>query len=408
MKKKPRELVPAAKPPPSSLAPIQPAVSAKNSLLSKNTIRGYVRDWKDFFQVESIEAITVPMCLQVAPEQVASFRDRLIEQGLGPGTIARKLTALRTLFDYLVQRGMMVLNPAHPKLVRGPKRGTVKKMERLSLEEARRFLGAIDRTTPRGRRDYALIMTDLHMGLRRSEALGIRSDQFKVDGDRAYLIFRSKGEKERMVTVNQDLAAALAAYAPDRGNTPGWLFPGRDPRKPLSGDQFWRIVQGYLEAAGISKKVGTHGLRATFITHNIELGTPLSEVQKTVGHSRPETTLGYARDLEMIKSRAPKAMEGMSAPEKEQLAEELYGRGSMRRTPVGPGTRWGRLVVVKALLKNDASHVRWACVCDCGRKVEVLGYNLAKKCGNTRSCGLGECLRLVKEQKKAAALKTEP
>jgi len=61
--------------------------------------------------------------------------------------------------------------------------------------------------------------------------------------------------------------------------------------------------------------VGTHGLRATFITHNIEIGTPMTEIQTTVGHSQPATTLGYGRELEMIKSRATKAMEGFRAEE---------------------------------------------------------------------------------------------
>jgi site-specific recombinase XerD len=290
----------------------QPVISARDSLLSKNTIRGYVRDWKDFFGVEDLSTITLAQCLAVQPEEVTAFRNRLINERIGPGTICRKLTALRTLYDYLIERKLAILNPANKKLVRSPKRGTVKKMERLSMAEAKTLLNAIDRSTPIGRRDYALIMTDLHMGLRRSETLSITSGQFKTDGDEAYLVFRSKGEKERKVTVNKDLEEALKSYFADRGNEPGWLFPGRDGQA-LSGNQFWKIMEARLDAVGIKKKVGTHGLRSTFITHNIEIGTPLSEIQSSVGHSRPETTLGYARDLEMIKNRAPKAMEGFKA-----------------------------------------------------------------------------------------------
>jgi site-specific recombinase XerD len=156
-------------------------------------------------------------------------------------------------------------------------------------------------------------MTDLHMGLRRSETLSIRVENFKRVDDRAFYVFRGKHQKERMVSINRDLEIALAEYAKDRGTHDGWLFPGRDPEKALNADHFWAIVQGYLQKAGIRKKVGTHGLRATFITRNIEKGTPLSELQRTVGHSRPETTLGYARDLEMIKSKAPAAMEGLNS-----------------------------------------------------------------------------------------------
>lgn len=298
---------------PGGISTIRPAIEAGKAFLSENTKRAYFRDWKDFFGVEDLSQVTPAIALGVTPERVADFRDQCIQKGLGASTINRKLSSIRAFFDQMILRGAINVNPAHPKLVRAPKRGTVKKMEALSAEEARRFLSVIDRSNPVGRRDYAAIMVDLHMGLRRSEALSIMVDQFKTAEGVVYIVFRGKGEKERMVTVNDDLAAALQAYSKDRGNGPGWLFPGKNQGKPLSGDQFWRIVQKYLDIAGIRKKVGTHGLRATFITQNLLKGTPLDQVQKTVGHTRGETTLGYARDLEMIKSRAPKAMEGIRA-----------------------------------------------------------------------------------------------
>lgn len=297
---------------PKPLVIARPAVEAGKAFLAENTKRAYFRDWKDFFEVNDLAKVTPAMALETKPDQVADFRDRLIAKGLSPGTVNRKLTSVRAFFDQMILRGLIAVNPAHPKLVRSPKRGQVKKMEWLSPEELRSVLRAIDRTTELGRRDYALIMTDLHMGLRRSEVLSIRVEHFKDAGGRAYYVFRSKGEKERMITINRDLEQALAAYSKDRGTAAGWLFLGRDPEKPLSGDQFWRVVQKYLAAVGIKKKIGTHGLRATFITVNLDKGTPLGEIQKTVGHTRGDTTLGYARDLEAIKSRAPQAMEGLN------------------------------------------------------------------------------------------------
>lgn len=74
----------------------------------------------------------------------------------------------------------------------------------------------------------------------------------------------------------------------------------------------------------------------------------------------------------------------------------------MRKTPVVPGSTWGLLTVIKAISKNEHSHVRWLCRCRCGRKVEVWGFSLVKTNGNTRSCGLGECLAWVKNAKKLA------
>lgn len=291
---------------------LRPAVEAGKGYLAENTRRAYFRDWMDFFGVQDLALITHAMVVGATPDQVADFRDQLLEKGLGPGTINRKLTSIRAFFDKMILRGVLTLNPAHPKLVQSPKRGQVHKMEGLDKEEALRFLRAIDRSTPVGRRDYALIMTDLHMGLRRSEALHIRVEEFTTREGRACVVFRSKGEKERIIWVNEDLEKALAPYATDRGTAPGFLFPGKNEGSPLDGSTFWRIVQKYLKAAGITKQIGTHGLRATFIAHNLAAGTPLDEIQRTVGHSRGETTLGYARDFEAIKSRAPKAMEGLN------------------------------------------------------------------------------------------------
>jgi|SRR5579871_1549093 len=322
--------------PQTGIAIVQPAVEAGKGYLADNTKRAYFRDWMDFFKVDSLDKITPAMTLAVTPDQVAEFRDECIASGLKPGTVNRKLSSLRAFFDQMVLRRVIAVNPAHPKLVRSPKRGNVQKMQALDQAEARSVLSGIDRSTPLGRRDYAVIMTDLHMGLRRSEAMTIRTEQIRTQGDKAYVLFRSKGEKERMITINQSLTEALADYFKDRGNSPGWLFPGRDPKNHLSEDQFWRIVQKYLRAAGIQKKIGTHGLRATFITHNIEAGTPLSEIQKTVGHSRGDTTLGYARDLEMIKSRAPAAMEGFTAAEKPAVTFEGVVDAMLQKPPDRP------------------------------------------------------------------------
>src|SRR6185436_334111 len=154
----------------------------------------------------------------VKPDHVADFRDECLAKGLGPGTVNRKLSSVRAFFDQLILRGLMSIIPANPKLWRPPKRGTVQKMEALSAAEAKSFLQAIDRTTKIGRRDYAVIMVDLHMGLRRSEALGIRAEQFRTVDGKACIVFRSKGEKERIIWVNRDLEEALAVYAKDRGD----------------------------------------------------------------------------------------------------------------------------------------------------------------------------------------------
>lgn len=292
------------------MLPSKPVKEFLSSFMEGNTSRAYSRDLLDFFQKDASK-VGMPEVLAMTPPDVATFRDGLLLLKLKPGTIARKLSAVRAFYDYLLARGAVPYNPAHAKLVRSPKRPNLMKTDAISWNEALKLLGAPDRTTRVGRRDYTLLMLDLRLGLRRSELVAIRIEDIKPGPPAPFIYFRGKGEKERRIEIRPDLFEVLEEYHEDLGQKEGWLFPSY--KGHISGSLFWRIVKKYAVAAGLSGNIHPHSLRAAFVTFGLEGGISIPDIQRAVGHSRPETTLGYARDLEQVKSKATRALDGLRA-----------------------------------------------------------------------------------------------
>ncbi len=309
-KKKSRGLVPVTN---KELSIVKPAAEALSGFLSGNTKRAYERDLKDFFGVDDLKVLPMARIEVVRPNDVVKFRDKLLADKKKPSTVQRKLSAIRSLYNYLMAAGAVMANPAHPKLVRSPKKSTVRKTDVITWDDAIGILNSIDRSTKIGRRDYTLLLVGLNLGVRRAELLGLDLDDLKHGPEGHYVYIKGKGEKERFIGLRADVKAAIDEYLKDRGTAPGPLFPGR--KDELDGSQFWRIVKKYAEKAGL-KGIHPHSLRAAFITLAHQKGVPVGDIQKTVGHSRGETTLGYVRDMEMIKSSATKALKGLSADRK--------------------------------------------------------------------------------------------
>lgn len=307
-KKTSKALVPVSQP--GTLIPKRPADEALAGFLSEETKRAYGVDLKQFFGVKNLSRLPMERILSVTPDEVTSFRDRLLEEGKKPSTVQRKLSAIRMLYNHLIARSIVTLNPANSKLVRSPKSQSVRKTDILTWDDAIKILRSIDQSKPFGKRNYTLILLALNLGVRRSELLGIRLEDIKNGPEGAYVVIRGKGQKERFVYLRPDVASAIEGYLKSCKIKSEHLFPGQNG-KPLTGRRFWAIVRRRAEIAGL-KDIHPHSLRAAFITLAHQKGVPVGDIQKTVGHSRGETTLGYVRDLEMIKKSATKALGGLS------------------------------------------------------------------------------------------------
>jgi site-specific recombinase XerD len=270
--------------------------------LSEQTIRAYRADLENFFGV-GIEDLTVEKIRHTNLEDVLAYRDRLL-RSQQPATVARKLTTLRNLFQYLVEMKLMEDNPARKRLAKAPRVSTVSTTHGLSEAEAKKLLAGPDRTTLVGKRDAALLYLLLTTGLRRDEIPGLRYESIRLleDGG-ADLLVEGKGGSRREVYVKPSVLAALREYIAARGWRAGPLFSAHASREPLTAEGVRYVLAGYFEKAGLTvdaegrpRKLSPHSLRHTAATLALTHGAPPMEVQKMLGHADLRTTYRYLRD----------------------------------------------------------------------------------------------------------------
>jgi len=203
-------------------------------------------------------------------------------------SVARKLSSLRTFFDFLVARGLVKHNPA--ALVRAPK--LEKNLpEFLYNEEMELLLAEPDVSTTLGLRDRALLEFLYASGCRRAEVVGLDLADLDLPGLTARVI--GKRNKERVVCLGEPCREALAAYLGGAreellGNAENpfaetAVFLSRLGRR-ISPGQVNKIVEKYVLRVGASHRITPHKLRHTFATHLLDAGADLRTIQELLGH----------------------------------------------------------------------------------------------------------------------------
>ena len=139
--------------------PADPREAFLAGRLSDKTRRAYRQDLDAFF---AFTCVTEPGA--ITADHITAWRNSLMDAGLRPATIARKLTSIRALCEHLVYHGHLGKNPADPKVVRVPRVSSVSRTQGLTYGQAARLLEAPDRTVVRGARDYAILKWLLHLG----------------------------------------------------------------------------------------------------------------------------------------------------------------------------------------------------------------------------------------------------
>jgi integrase/recombinase XerD len=153
-----------------------------------------------------------------------------------------------------------------------------------STEEVARFLDAV-----KGRIVRLLLRTAYACGLRLNEVRHLTPAC--IDSERMVLRITGKGQKERLVSLSPLLLDELRQYY--RDVRPGaWLFPGKDPQRPLHAATVQRACKVACRKAGLPR-ITPHTLRHCYATHLLEAGTDLRLIQALLGHHRVGTTAGY-------------------------------------------------------------------------------------------------------------------
>ena len=208
-------------------------------------------------------------------------------------TRARKLAAIKSFFNYLVENEGLEVNPAAS--IRSPKIPE-KEPEYLTDEESIHLLTTIARKAkPQVRdRDLAMVVLFLHTGLRVSE-LG-KLELVNVDLNRNQIKITRKGNKEQYLHLNGETGNMLARYLANRPEAKnGRFFVGTNGGN-LDRTCLYNIVRRYLELAGIDKgKRGPHILRHTFCTRLHQKGVGPFIIKDLAGHKSLNTTMRYIR-----------------------------------------------------------------------------------------------------------------
>jgi len=215
------------------------------------------------------------------------------DRGNCAATRARKLAAIKSFFNYLVENEGLKVNPAAS--IRSPKIPE-KEPEYLTEEECIRLLETIARKgRPRVReRDMAIAVLFLHTGLRVSELTTLKL--INVDFDRDQIKITRKGNKEQYLHLNGETVNMLARYLANRPEAENGRFFVRTNGNNLDRGYIYRIVRRYLELANISKgKHGPHLFRHTFCTRLHQKGVDPFTIKDLAGHKSLNTTMRYIR-----------------------------------------------------------------------------------------------------------------
>jgi len=234
---------------------------------------------------------------QIDHVTIRGFLSRLYEKGLGKTSVARSLAAVRSLYRWLAQEGVVEQNPA--ALVSTPK--LPKKLPRVpTIEEMNGVLdGKMPEVAAFPERDRLMLELLYGCGIRNSELTGINLDDIRLSTEA--ILIRGKGKKERYVPFGDSVKAALAAYLPVRQqmlanskkNNAGLLINWRSGR--LTTRSVGRIIKKIAVAKGLSPDVHPHTLRHAFGTHMLEEGADLRAIQEMLGHERLSTTQRYTQ-----------------------------------------------------------------------------------------------------------------
>ncbi len=215
------------------------------------------------------------------------FLGELADADLRPRSIARKATAIRSLFKYLLKKGVIEDNPARslktPKISRDlPDVVDVKDMQNV--------FQSIPDKNKHASRDRAIMELFYSTGIRLSELTSLRKES--INWSDMTIRVTGKGNRERIIPFGKTAEQALTAYLGDANNTSPFVFTNNGERQ-LSGRTVQRIVEKYISMVSEVKKQSPHVIRHSFATHLLDRGADLRAVQELLGHRHLSTTQIY-------------------------------------------------------------------------------------------------------------------
>jgi integrase/recombinase XerD len=276
-----------------------------------NTLDAYRRDLADF------SGFIAPSGRGFAGVETQALRDYLSDldgRGFKSSSVARRLSAIRHLFRFLLNERIRSDDPA--AILSGPKRGRALPKV-LSISDVDRLLARAKALTEppdasalqrlRALRLYCLLEVLYATGLRVSELVALPRSASRRDA--RMIVVRGKGNKERLVPLNEasrqamaDYLAAIEALKPEKKKNAAnskWLFPSFGESGHLTRQHFARELKELAASAGLAARmISPHVLRHAFASHLLHNGADLRIVQTLLGHTDISTTQIYTHVVE--------------------------------------------------------------------------------------------------------------
>jgi len=293
-----------------------------NRCHSRHTRRAYradVMSFVDFVKIKWPEGSTA--MLRVTITDVLDWRGFMMESGMAPKTILRRISSLSAFYKYLsaaaaeLRLPITVPNPAHAQFVPRGSADARDETRALSATRARQLMGLPLGDDLIDYRDRAILKVYLYTGIRLNTGCRLKVSDFHQDGQEATLKLHEKGDKRRTIGLHFNAAQAIGEYIEKSGITSGPLFRAQaapKSRKKLSTRAMdpatmYRVIQGYLDrvpgamkeesledGSKVQKCVYTpHSLRATTATLLLDAGVDIRKVQDLLGHRHITTTQVY-------------------------------------------------------------------------------------------------------------------
>lgn len=258
--------------------------------LSSNSIEAYMTDLDKLNLFLKNKDLNVK---SVQYNDLQEFIAELYEKKIKARSIARIISGTKSFFKYLNVINLISNDPS--ELLEIPKIG-LKLPEVLSIEEIDLLLDVIDKSTPEGTRNDAIIETLYSCGLRISELVNLKFSNLYFD--EGFIRVEGKGNKQRLVPISEIAIKKInnfISYRKEINVIKGfedYLFLS-SRGKPISRITVFYYIKEYAEIAGIKKDISPHTFRHSFATHLLSRGANIRVIQEMLGHEKITTTEIY-------------------------------------------------------------------------------------------------------------------
>ena len=271
--------------------------------LSKNTIKSYESDLKEFFAW--CHNIHKKLPSKLTSSSINIYLGYLFKKNIKSSSVNRKLSTLKAFYIFLYKQKLILKIPTED--IETPK--IQKKLpSTLSENEVEKLLKAPKDTNIIELRDKAMLEMLYATGMRISELVNLK--EVNVDKNRQVVKVLGKGSKERLIPFGDEALDSLQKYLHKRNSRNIYIFLNNRDNK-LSRVGFWQRVKIYLKRVHLKSDITPHTLRHAFATHLLNRGADLRSVQLLLGHSDLSTTQIYThiakqRLSEMHKKHHPR------------------------------------------------------------------------------------------------------